>query len=85
VHYRLEDAEGSILSESDTTGENKDGEEGWGFYPLAYAVPENTSLTMTIEVYESEAENATLTSRSSLTYNCTTGATVNQSFERTGQ
>jgi hypothetical protein len=85
VVYRLLDAEGTVLSEGDSSGENKDGEEGWGFYPLAYEVPANSILTIEIEVYESTEADALLTSTSSLSFNCTTGEVAETSFERTGQ
>ena len=82
LHYRLSDADGNVLTEGDTSGENKDGEEGWGFYPLAYEVPANSILTMEIETYESMDEDAILTSRSSISFNCTTGEVDETSFER---
>lgn len=82
VTYRLIDAEDNVLVEDNTVGENKDGQEGWGFYPNAYAVPENSTLTVEISVYESEAADAARTSFSSLSYNCTTGETIVSSFER---
>jgi hypothetical protein len=84
LHFRLTDADGNVLTEGDTSGENKDGEEGWGFYPLAYEVPANTILTMEIETYESMEADATLTSRSSISFNCTTGEVDETSFERMG-
>jgi hypothetical protein len=82
LHFRLEDEAGTILSEDDASGENKDGEEGWGFYPLAYEVPENSILTFTLEVYESMEADAILTSTTSISFNCTTGETIEASFER---
>lgn len=85
LHFRFVDSEGNVLTEADASGENKDGEEGWGFYPLAYEVPANSLLSFTMEVYESTEENALLTSTSTITYNCTTGEVNESSFERTGQ
>jgi hypothetical protein len=85
LHFRLEDAEGNVLTEADASGENKDGEEAWGFYPLAYEVPENSLLTFTLEVYENMEENAPLTSTSTIIYNCTTSEVTDSSFERMGQ
>jgi hypothetical protein len=82
ITYRMTDADGNVLSEETASGENKDGEEGWGFYPLAYEVPENSLLTVEVTVYASDAEDATATSRSVLVYNCTTGATVEATFTR---
>lgn len=85
LHFRFVDSEGNVLDENDASGENKNGEEAWGFYPLAYEVPANSLLSFTMEVYESTEENAILTSTSSITYNCTTGEVTESIFERTGQ
>jgi hypothetical protein len=82
ITYRLTDADGNVLSEEIASGENKDGEEGWGFYPLAYEVSENSLLTVEVTVYASEDEDAAATSRSLLVYNCTTGETVEATFTR---
>jgi hypothetical protein len=82
ITYRMMDADGNVLSEETTSGENKDGEEGWGFYPLAYEVLENSLLTVEVTVYASDEEDATATSRSVLVYNCTTGETVEATFTR---
>ena len=82
VAYRLTDAEGNVLTEADGDGENKDGEEGWGFYPLAYTVPDNSQLTMEVTVYATADEDAPATSHSILVYNCTTGATIDATFTR---
>ena len=82
ITYRLTDADGNVLSEDAAQSENKDGEEGWGFYPLAYEVPENNLLTVEVTVYADDAENAPSTSRSVLVYNCTTGETVEATFTR---
>lgn len=82
ITYRMTDADGNVLSEETTSGENKDGEEGWGFYPLAYELPENSLLTVEVTVYASDEEDAAATSRSMLIYNCTTGETVEATFTR---
>jgi hypothetical protein len=82
ITYRLLDADGNVLSEETASGENKDGEEGWGFYPLAYEVPENSLLTVEVTVYASDEEDAAATSHSVLVYNCTTGETVEATFTR---
>jgi hypothetical protein len=85
VSIRMVDSEGNILFEdADSGGENKDGEESWGFYPLAYDLPDNSLITMEITVYLSADEDALLTSTAILTYNCTTGEMVESSFERMG-
>lgn len=54
VAYRMTDADGNVLVEDADTGENKDGEEGWGFYPLAYDLPDDSLITMGITVYASQ-------------------------------
>jgi hypothetical protein len=82
VAYRLIDAEGNVLTDSNGAGENKDGEEGWGFYPLAYTVPDNSALTVEVTVYATADEAAPATSRSTLIYNCTTGETIDTTFTR---
>lgn len=86
VTLRMVDSEGNVLSEDDNSdGENKDGEESWGFYPLAYDLPENSLITIEVTVYLSGDEDAPITSTASLTYNCTTGETEESSFERMGE
>lgn len=79
---RLLAEDGSIIMEDESSTENKDGEEGWGFYPVAYDVPDNTALTIEVTVFESADDDAQQTSFSSLTYNCTTGETITSAFER---
>lgn len=85
VALRMMDSEGNVLSEDVTDGENKDGEENWGFYPLAYDLPENSLITIEVTVYLSNDEDAMITSTAILTYNCTTGETEDVSFERMGE
>jgi hypothetical protein len=82
VAYRMTDADGNILSESASQGENKDGEEGWGIYPLAYNLPADSLITVEVMVSENAANNAPATSRSVLIYNCTTGETIEATFTR---
>jgi hypothetical protein len=82
IAYRFFSGEGRIIVEDDSEGENKNGEEGWGFYPPAYAVPAETQLTIEVTVYATTATNAPATSRSILTYNCTTGTTIDAAFTR---
>jgi hypothetical protein len=82
VAYRMTDEAGNVIVEAASSGENKTGEEGWGFYPLAYEVPENSLLTIEVTVYATDAEDAPVTSRSILIYNCTTGATIETTFTR---
>lgn len=85
VAIRMLDSNGNILSEDVSDGENKDGEESWAFYPLAYDLPENSLITVELTVRLSEDEDALVTSTASLTYNCTTGETEEASFERLGE
>ena len=68
LHIRLLADDGSLIMEDDTSSENKDGEEGWGFYPLAYDLPENAHLRVEVTVFESDDEDAIQSSFSSLTY-----------------
>ena len=82
VEFRLLDAEGNVLIEDDTPGENKDSEENWGFYPDTYEVDADSSLVLEVQVYENDAEGALLTSSASLIYNCTTGETINSTIFR---
>lgn len=82
VNVRLLDAEDNELIEARQQGENKDGEEGWGWYPDIYEVPEDSELTVELTVYLSEDEDAPATSLTTLTYNCTTGETISTSFTR---
>ncbi len=82
VTYRLLDSEGNLISEGDTAGENNDGEINWGFYPDAYEVDADSALVVEVQVYESDAEGALLTSSSSLIYNCTTGETISSTIFR---
>ncbi|GAB5492878.1 MAG: hypothetical protein Phog2KO_30930 [Phototrophicaceae bacterium] len=83
IEFRLLDSEGNVLFEDSTMGENKEGEESWGFYPDVYEVDENSALVLEVRVYESDADDALLTSTSSLIYNCTTGETISATFLRT--
>jgi hypothetical protein len=82
VVHRMTDGDGNVLFEDSDTSENKDGEEGWGFYPLAYDLPDNSLITMEITVYASQDDDAPATSLSTLTYNCTTGETIATTFTR---
>lgn len=64
-----------------TPGEGRDGEASWGIYPEQYDLAPNTHITLIITVHAGPDENATITSTSSLTYNCTTGETSGTSFK----
>lgn len=83
IEFRLLDAEGNVLTEDGVPGENKQGEENWGFYPDAYEVDADSALVLEVRVYESDDEDALLTSTSSLVYNCTTGETISTTFIQT--
>lgn len=80
VAYRLLDNEGNLIIADDTPGENREGEGNWGFYPVAYDLPDNAALTVEVTVFESDDENANPSSVSSLIYNCSTGETITTSF-----
>ncbi len=82
VKLRLLAEDGSVIMEDESSTENKDGEEGWGFYPVAYDVPDNTALTIEVTVFDGADDDAQQTSFSSLTYDCTTGETITSAFER---
>ena len=85
IEFRLLDAEGNVLTEDAVPGENKQGEESWGFYPDAYEVDADSALVLEVRVYESDDEDALLTSTSSLVYNCTTGETISTTFIQTAE
>ncbi len=82
VQVRLLDEEGNELAADDHFGQNKDGEEGYGFYPLAYDVPADSALTAEVRVFLSDSADAPLTSFATLTYNCTTGEVLGSTFEQ---
>lgn len=82
VVARLLDSDGNELVNESAQGENKDGAEGWGWYPPIYSVPEDTGLTVELTVYLSEQDNTPATSLATLTYNCTTGEILDSSFIR---
>ncbi|MGB7337586.1 MAG: hypothetical protein WBC91_01750 [Phototrophicaceae bacterium] len=83
IEFRLLDSQGNVLADDDTPGENNDGEVDWGFYPPAYDVEAETALVLELQVYESDAEGALLTSSASLIFNCTTGETISSTIFRT--
>lgn len=84
VKARLLDADDNVLADEDYSGENKDGEEGWGWYPPIYEVADHSVLTLEITVYLSGNANAAVTSISTLSYDCTSGETITKSFLATG-
>lgn len=64
----------------ETPGEGRDGEEGWGIYPQAYNLAQNTPITLEITVFNGPDETAPVSSRSSIVYDCSTGETISASF-----
>ncbi len=76
--------DGEVIGSLDTNAENNDGEGGWGMYPLAYTVPDNTPLTIVITVYSGSTDDTPISSVTSLTYDCTTGEALDSSFDYRG-
>ncbi len=82
VVIRLLDSEGNVLAEDAAHPENRDGEAGYGFYPLAYSMPENSEITAEVTVYLSEADDAPASSYSVVVYDCTTGEVFSSNFQQ---
>lgn len=78
VETTLRDPDNNILSFNTAPGENRDGAEGWGIYPEAYSVPDDTEIRVDIVVYLEEGGD--MTSESTLYYNCTTGKTIRTEY-----
>lgn len=78
----FENSDGSYRYEFGTMGEGRDGEQGVGFYPSAYAFEDNTVLQLTVTVYKSNDMEGEISSVSRLRYNCSTGEIIEQAFER---
>ncbi|MEO8391594.1 MAG: hypothetical protein ABI700_01250 [Chloroflexota bacterium] len=74
--------DGAVLATVNSETENRDGEGRWGFYPSAFDYPANTSLTMTLTTYSGIDATTPISSISTLTYNCTTGEAINQTYTR---
>jgi hypothetical protein len=74
--------DGTVLATVNAETENRDGAGLWGFYPLAFDYPANTPLTMTLTTYSGKDASTPISSVSTLTYNCTTGAAIYQTFTR---
>jgi hypothetical protein len=67
------------------SGENKDGEEGWGFYPEAYTLEDNTPITVTLTTYAGADDTSNPLSLTVLEYDCTTGETIRKSYSQFGE
>ena len=72
--------DGEVLGTVNSQTENRDEEGGWGFYPTVFDYPANTPLTMTLTVYSGNDANTPISSVSTLTYNCTTGEAISQTY-----
>lgn len=74
--------EGAVLVTINSETENRDGEGRWGYYPVAFDYPANTALTMTLTTYSGSDATTPISSISTLTYNCTTGEAISQTYTR---
>jgi hypothetical protein len=74
--------DGEVLGTVNSETENRDEEGRWGFYPSAFSYPANTSLTMTLTTYSGIDATTPISSISTLTYNCTTGEAMSQTYTR---
>jgi hypothetical protein len=72
--------DGAVLANFNSETENRDGEGLWGFYPSAFDYPANTPLTMTLTTYSGIDATTPISSISTLTYNCTTGEAIIQTY-----
>jgi hypothetical protein len=83
VVVTLTDTEGNVLGKAETAGENRDGAENWGWYPPeTFDLPENSALTIELVVHSGGDSTTPITSRSQLTFDCTTGKALATNFER---
>lgn len=85
VRERVYDTNGELLYESTYTAREQSGVDIYSLSPDAYDVPENSALTLELVVSPTGIENAPFTSRSTLIYNCLTGQTIENTFERAGR
>jgi hypothetical protein len=74
--------DGAVLTTVNSETENRDGEGRWGFYPVAFDYPDHTALTMTLTTYSGGDATTPISSVSTLTYDCTTGEALSQSYTR---
>jgi hypothetical protein len=74
--------DGAVLANVNSETENRQGEGLWGFYPSAFDYPANTLLTMTLTTYSGSDATTPISSISTLTYNCTTGEAISQTYTR---
>jgi len=85
VRERVYDENGELLYENTHTASEQSGADVYTVSPDAYEVPENSALTLELVVTPAGIENAPFTSRSTLIYNCFTGQTIQNTFERAGR
>lgn len=69
-----------VFASASGPGENKDGEEGWAFYPVAYELEDNTIITVRLTTYAGTDDTSDPISLSVLEYDCTTGETISRSY-----
>lgn len=72
--------DGTVLANVNSETENRDGEGMWGYYPSAFDYPANTPLTMTVTTYSGSDATTPISSISTLTYDCTTGEAISQTY-----
>lgn len=85
VRERLFDEQGEMLYEAFRPGTEQSGPDSYALTPDAYEVPEGSALTLELVVTPVGIENAPFTGRSTLIYNCQTGQTIQNTFERAGR
>ncbi len=85
VSAELRDPDGNVIGRVNSSAENRDDEGNWGLYPHAYDLPDNAPITLEIAVHIGEDVESPVSSRTSMTYDCTTGETLNLSFERVSE
>ncbi len=85
VRERIFDEQGEMLFEAFQPGTEKTGPDRYALTPDAYEVPDGSALTLELVVSPAGIENAPFTGRSTLIYNCATGETIENTFERAGR
>jgi hypothetical protein len=74
--------DGEVLATVNSETVYRDGEWQWGFYASAFDYPPDTPLTMTLTTYSGIDATTPVSSISTLTYNCTTGEAISQTYTR---